>query len=280
MTPSQALTLHARRIDTGPLDGLVTHLVAIGGLACSRQVLLALPSDTPMLHVHLNGDPERDRAGGQASLYTGIRRASSPHAIEGDFLTLFALLTPAGSLALLHGQTLAEREPCLPLQDLLDTRCATSLERGVHAAYGEHALQPLGRWLEQRLTRRLPVPASARRAAAAAIDLGREPRLSVSDAAARQAVSSRQLERDMLRCFNVGPKHYAMAARLQAACRLASQGLGLSAAAAEAGYADQAHLSRETRKLTGLTARQVLGAGREPVTAAFRRAVHGATLFA
>jgi AraC-like DNA-binding protein len=77
--------------------------------------------------------------------------------------------------------------------------------------------------------------------------------------AARVYLSERQLQRRFVERVGYGPKVFQRVARFQrAARRLRSDGAGLAGAAAWAGYADQAHLTRESRRLSGLTPRELV----------------------
>ncbi|WP_254896844.1 helix-turn-helix domain-containing protein [Amycolatopsis sp. Hca4] len=69
------------------------------------------------------------------------------------------------------------------------------------------------------------------------------------------AVSDRQLRRRFTQAVGYGPATYLRISRFQRAVALAPRLSGLAALAAAAGYADQAHLSRDCRALTGLTPR-------------------------
>ena len=72
-------------------------------------------------------------------------------------------------------------------------------------------------------------------------------------------VSDRQLRRRFAAAVGYGPATYLRVARLQRVRDLAlRKPLGLADLAFEAGYADQAHLSRDVRELAGTTARQLL----------------------
>lgn len=84
------------------------------------------------------------------------------------------------------------------------------------------------------------------------------------------AISASQLRRRFAAAVGVGPKALQRTLRFQGYLALAQAasthgGPGLMSAgtladlAAEAGYADQAHLSRECLRLTGLTPRELLG---------------------
>ncbi|VVJ21175.1 Transcriptional regulator [Amycolatopsis camponoti] len=73
------------------------------------------------------------------------------------------------------------------------------------------------------------------------------------------AVSERRLRRRFVQAVGYGPATYLRVARFQRAVALASRASGLAALAVAAGYADQAHLSRDCRALTGLTPRGYFG---------------------
>jgi AraC-like DNA-binding protein len=73
----------------------------------------------------------------------------------------------------------------------------------------------------------------------------------VAEVARRIGFSDRQLHRHGLQHFGYGPKMLARILRLQQAFGLAGQGRSAATIAVDAGYADQAHLIRECRALTG-----------------------------
>jgi AraC-like DNA-binding protein len=86
--------------------------------------------------------------------------------------------------------------------------------------------------------------------------------------AARLALSASQLRRRCLHAVGVGPKVLQRTLRFQGFLALAQAGAtasgrrgadGMAGLAVDVGYADQAHLSRECLRLTGLTPRQLLG---------------------
>ncbi|EIV96021.1 helix-turn-helix domain-containing protein [Frankia sp. QA3] len=84
----------------------------------------------------------------------------------------------------------------------------------------------------------------------------------VADVARGAALSERQLLRRCRQTFGYGPKTLARILRLQEALRSARTGRRLAAVAADAGYADQAHLAREVRALTGVALTSLLGTTR------------------
>jgi AraC-like DNA-binding protein len=75
---------------------------------------------------------------------------------------------------------------------------------------------------------------------------------SVDAMAVRLGLSARQLQRRVKTGFGYGPKHLTRVLRLQRALGLARAGTPFAEVSAVSGYADQAHLSRETRALAGV----------------------------
>jgi AraC-like DNA-binding protein len=84
---------------------------------------------------------------------------------------------------------------------------------------------------------------------------------------------ARRLHRTSLARFGYGPKTLARVLRLQRALALARAGVPLAGTAVRAGYADQAHLTRDVRALTGRTPSELLGERREQVDAVAVRVV-------
>jgi AraC-like DNA-binding protein len=78
--------------------------------------------------------------------------------------------------------------------------------------------------------------------------------LRVDDLCARFDVAERTLQRLLHKRIGLGPKWLIRRRRLQeAAERLRDDSAGLAAIAADLGYADQAHFTRDFRRATGLT---------------------------
>ena len=76
---------------------------------------------------------------------------------------------------------------------------------------------------------------------------------SVAAAADALGYSPRQLQRRTLPVFGYGPQHLGRVLRLGRALTRADHGVAWAAVAQQAGYADQAHLARDVRSLTGLS---------------------------
>ena len=107
----------------------------------------------------------------------------------------------------------------------------------------------------------VPDPAVAR-----AVRLLRDPQARAEDVAAEVGLSLRQLRRRCHAVVGYGPKTLQRVLRFRRFLSHLDSGpdvLDLAAIAAETGYADQAHLTRECGKLSGLTP-AVLARQREP----------------
>lgn len=82
------------------------------------------------------------------------------------------------------------------------------------------------------------------------------------DGAARIAdvvgLSDRQLQRRCIDAFGYGVKRLAKILRMIRAVAMAREGVALATTAATTGYADQAHLARDVKALTGVTMRDLV----------------------
>jgi AraC-like DNA-binding protein len=143
----------------------------------------------------------------------------------------------------------------------LDTPAATALLRRCEAA--REARVPVAALAEAVAAADPPAPDPLVRAAADLLD---RPGATVAAAAAAVALSERQLERRFATAVGLGPKTLGRVLRLQrflaAARRSGPAAVALARLAAEAGYADQAHLTREARRLTGRSPAQLAASNR------------------
>jgi AraC-like DNA-binding protein len=99
-------------------------------------------------------------------------------------------------------------------------------------------------------------------AATAVSWLARDPGARVDRIARRLGMSARQLHRRFTAAVGYGPKTFQRIARFQRLLELARRphrAEGLSQLAADAGYADQAHMTREVGALSGRTPSALLG---------------------
>jgi AraC-like DNA-binding protein len=110
-------------------------------------------------------------------------------------------------------------------------------------------------WLADRL-QLLADAVACRGAEPDALVIAAAPRLAVqgvrvAGVATELGVSERQLHRRMLAAVGYGPKMLARVARLRRLVALSDESLAWRAL--EAGYANQAHMNDEVRRLTGTT---------------------------
>ncbi|HWH95090.1 MAG TPA: DUF6597 domain-containing transcriptional factor [Baekduia sp.] len=140
--------------------------------------------------------------------------------------------------------------------DAIDPRLARRIDQRLSEAPDPRAALVA---LADELTRVLdgaPAPDPAVRAAIRVLD---DAKTTVADAAARTYLSERELQRRFVRDVGYAPKTLQRVLRFQRFMgQLHLPRVELAGAAALAGYADQSHLSREARRLTGLSPRQLL----------------------
>ncbi|MEU7938264.1 helix-turn-helix domain-containing protein [Microbispora bryophytorum] len=152
------------------------------------------------------------------------------------------------------------RDLRVPLDDLWPGAEARRLtERAGEAADAGPALGPalgpvLGAVLEEEAARRLgatrrPVDTALVGCVVEGVRAGRP----VARIAADTGIGERRLHRRCLDAFGYGPRTLGRILRMNRAVDLARGGTPPATVAAVAGYADQAHLSREVRSLTGVT---------------------------
>jgi AraC-like DNA-binding protein len=145
----------------------------------------------------------------------------------------------------------------LPLSELRDQRVFLADVLPAQAKLLSAALSPAAAAATVLgVTGRLVSDGTADPAAAHVAALLRDPAARTEEIAARTGLSERQLRRRVHAAAGYGPKTLQRVLRFQRFVRLldASPGLpGLAGAAARAGYADQSHLTRECRALSGHT---------------------------
>ena len=171
--------------------------------------------------------------------------------LPGEAIVGARFLPGAGGSAL--GWPLAElRDQRVPLSDL-----------GLSAADRLHGELDPARALElvAAAACRLAGTGAPDRAVQAAVVRLNDPTQRVERLADQLGLSDRQLRRRFLAAVGYGPKTLQRVLRLRRFLASATADGGpasLAGAAFDAGYADQAHLSRECRALTGLTPQQVI----------------------
>jgi AraC-like DNA-binding protein len=178
---------------------------------------------------------------GEHLLIAGPDTAAHLHVPRGEesFTALrFGAATGPAALGVVASEVV---DRLVPLEDVWGTRRTALLEEQV-AAGGAEALE---RWL-----RDAPEPADS--LGGRVFGMARAG-LSVAEIADQVGFSARQLQRRSKELFGYGAGHLLRVLRLQRALARARAGRPWSEVAADTGYYDQAHLSREVRALTGTT---------------------------
>jgi AraC-like DNA-binding protein len=136
------------------------------------------------------------------------------------------------------------------LLDDVDRTLADRIDRRLgEVEYDDQAFDVLN----EELVRRLDLSRRVDPAVSEAVALLGEQRVAVAEVADRVYVSERQLQRRFVEHVGYGPKTLQRILRLQDVIDRLKEGTTIAAAAASAGYADQSHLFRESRRLAGLT---------------------------
>jgi AraC-like DNA-binding protein len=158
---------------------------------------------------------------------------------------------PGAASAVLGLPLDALRNLRVPLAELWGAGASELAER---AATADRPELTLAAGVQQRITG--PPDASAR-AIARRLERTSGPGV-VADLADELGLSERQLHRRSRAAFGYGPKTLQQVLRFQRALRLAREGGRLADVAAVTGYADQAHMARETRRLAGVPLTELL----------------------
>jgi AraC-like DNA-binding protein len=127
----------------------------------------------------------------------------------------------------------------------LDQLWSAATTRRLTEAVAEHPAETLRGWVEASTALRDQDPVAGRILALARRQM---PMARMAD---ELGLGVRQLHRRSSAAFGYGPRRLSRILRLQQAFDRMRAGSPLAAVAADAGYADQAHLSRDVRALTG-----------------------------
>jgi AraC-like DNA-binding protein len=140
------------------------------------------------------------------------------------------------------------RDQTMGLERLLPSRKARVLAERIAA----DPVAALEAWAVERFAARDVDPLGQRVLAMASTGT---PVAAMAD---RLGLGARQLHRRCLPVFGYGPRRLARVLRLGRSLEAARAGAPLAQVAADCGYVDQAHLSREVRDLTGTTPTRLL----------------------
>lgn len=286
-TPADPSDAFEPRIITipAPLRPYVKVLMAVRVGDVARVPLSVAPHDALMLTVQLGEGTdcvvEAKGEHGQNTHVTGIRQWTGSFLPAGRCVSLFAMLTPLGSVQVFDSQPLAAVPRIrAPLAGLLDRDLTRRLESDIALAGSLDAkLQAFAAWIESRVVAQRRLAPAAVRAAQAAMHVCADPGVAIEDLADEVHVSRRQLERDFAHWIGTTPRHLGQVARVQAVSRKAHAGASLADIAADVGFADQPHMSRVVRQLTGLSPARLVRSARSPMARAFRAASQGGTVY-
>jgi AraC-like DNA-binding protein len=160
-------------------------------------------------------------------------------------------LKPQGIGALVDNPRALRNRSCA-LADCLPNRVINELWRATNRDL-DHVCQVAQSTLEPTLA----IASTFIRIAEAVETLQRAPSTGVSELADSMRISRRTLDRDFMRYTGLTPGEFARINRYQAAHAAIREGaLALSDIAVLSGYSDQAHMTREFRRLAGLTPRR------------------------
>ncbi|WP_194764822.1 helix-turn-helix domain-containing protein [Microbacterium sp. UFMG61] len=194
---------------------------------------------------------------------SGATTRASHRDLSGTGWAVGALLRPAAVAALVDDPAaLVDAERIVDASDLLE---AVGAAMRTGTGHRERAVTAFSEWLVRRAGR---IDGAASQANALVdVLMGDHAADTVEEAATRLAVSVRTLQRLAHRYVGVSPSAMIRRRRLQEAAerlRLDS-GLDLTELAAELGYADHAHLTRDFRRVLGIAPRTYRGGtGEEP----------------
>jgi AraC-like DNA-binding protein len=264
------------------IPGLPSHVAALGWLSTSgrgSRALLAVPTDLFMLTVHCgDGTPDRDRPEPAAELVVTLLRTRSERFRSREAGELaFALLTPAGLLALLRAPLEGASDRRIPLTRFCRPTELRALRDGLRGETDPALRMRLfGAWIEGRINQRHSLGTQQQRVAEAAALIRRCPGpLDLGGVRSDVFVSQRQLERDFRYWLGVSPAVYARIVRFQRAAMALAEGQALSDTAAGHAFADQSHLNRSFRQLSSLTPREFAQQAARPRQPDDRRALAG-----
>ncbi len=126
-------------------------------------------------------------------------------------------------------------------------------QRLLRAPAASARLAELEQWIRSRLSRSHTIELGVVRACRA---LSRNPQLDLKQLTARLGWNARMLHRRFVAACGYGPKHLQRVLRVQGVLRAAHatpRAPRLSAIASELGFADQAHLTRDFKSITGFS---------------------------
>ena len=244
--------------------------------------LALLPLDLVAVCISCDSDIEfAPSTGGSRhlALVAPLRHAPITCRTRGRAQLAIALLTPLGAMRA-FGTPLSELQAEHGALSLVTGKSSAALARRllrVRNATPAMRLNALALWLEQCMAQGAAALPAALRSADAAMRLLEQPSHAqgLAGLATTSGVTPRQLRRDFAHWLGVSPVEYRRVVRLQRSLGHIAQGIPLASIAANQGYADQAHMTREIFDWTGIVPSQVSSLHASPSLSALRHALVG-----
>ena len=239
------------------LDGLIDRFWAVrwdlpSGVAHEQQLLTHPGANVSVGHA--NGEPGQLQPGPVEARLYGVARGLSARVLVGRGWTVAAMTRPGGLGAFITGSAADFTDRIVPLGQALGTDEAALLRR-VTAEPDEAArVALLAAALEQAVDPERRLPAAEVAGVARLAEEDRAVRR-LGDLCERSGIGARTLQRMFLQYAGVSPTWVLRRYRLLEAAESVREGKPVSWAeiAADLGYADQAHLTRDFRAAIGQT---------------------------
>lgn len=239
------------------LDGLIDRFWAVRwdlppGVAHEQQLLTHPGANVSVGHA--NGEPGQLQPGPVEARLYGVARGLSARVLVGRGWTVAAMTRPGGLGAFITGSAADFTDRIVPLGQALGTDEA-ALVRQVTAEPDEAArVALLAAALEQAVDPERRLPAAEVAGVARLAEEDRAVRR-LGDLCQRSGIGARTLQRMFLQYAGVSPTWVLRRYRLLEAAESVREGKPVSWAeiAADLGYADQAHLTRDFRAAIGQT---------------------------
>jgi AraC-like DNA-binding protein len=239
------------------LDGLIDRFWAVRwdlppGVAHQQQLLTHPGANVSIGHA--NGEPGQRQPGPVEARLYGVARGLSARVLVGRGWTVAAMTRPGGLGAFITGSAAEFTDRIVPLGQALGTD-EEALLRQVTAEPDEAArVGLLAAALEQAVDPERRLPAAEVAGVARLAEQDRAVRR-LGDLCERAGIGARTLQRMFLQYAGVSPTWVLRRYRLLEAAESVREGKPVSWAeiAADLGYADQAHLTRDFRAAIGQT---------------------------
>lgn len=254
LTPPPDLRRHVRCLWHLAVDAAAGHVQTVYPDGCCE---LIAHRKAPLYTPGPDGAWQRQAH----SLFAGQQRSAVQLAAREDADCIGVRLQPAASALLLRGRSAAGLRD--RIVDLAEVDAALAGEFLAVATLPEvdAAIAALHAWLRRHL---LPLPLDARIEGAVRQLETRAGAGPVAPAIAASGMGERSFQNAFRDQVGLSAKEFARILRLQATLRRLDSGAqSVAEAALEAGFADQAHATREVRRVTGTTPARLRRALRE-----------------